>query len=132
MRRLSLTHDETSVVADEVGNGNATTEDAKKNRKKKDKENEKKVAATTTSGEKPLAKKVPNHLLCYKVLMSVLYANMLHSSSVHSFLCHFSSFEDHRIELTFLLISGGWSYFWIFSILDLIANSSIKEESDFV
>ncbi|GJX51837.1 hypothetical protein Tco_0278682, partial [Tanacetum coccineum] len=62
MRRFSLTQDETSVVADEVGNGNATTEDAKKNRKKKDKENEKKVAATTTSGEKPLAKKVPNHV----------------------------------------------------------------------
>ncbi|GKE73859.1 hypothetical protein Tco_1535900, partial [Tanacetum coccineum] len=60
MRRLSLTQDETSVVADEVGNGNATTEDAKKNRKKKDKENENKVAATTTSGEKPSAKKVPN------------------------------------------------------------------------
>ncbi|GJX75899.1 hypothetical protein Tco_0322710 [Tanacetum coccineum] len=57
MRRFSLTQDETSVVADEVGNGNATTEDAKKNRKKKDKENEKKVAATTTSGGKPLAKK---------------------------------------------------------------------------
>ncbi|GJW17047.1 hypothetical protein Tco_0024483 [Tanacetum coccineum] len=56
MRRFSLTQDETSVVADEVGNGNATTEDAKKNRKKKDKENEKKV------GEKPLAKKVPNHV----------------------------------------------------------------------
>ncbi|GJS24681.1 hypothetical protein Tco_0039782 [Tanacetum coccineum] len=62
MRRFSLTQDETPVVADEVGNGNATTEDAKKNRKKKDKENEKKVAATTTSGEKPLAKKVPNHV----------------------------------------------------------------------
>ncbi|GKG38529.1 hypothetical protein Tco_0460241, partial [Tanacetum coccineum] len=54
MRRFSLTQD--------VGNGNAITEDAKKNRKKKDKENEKKVAATTTSGEKPLAKKVPNHV----------------------------------------------------------------------
>ncbi|GJY59608.1 hypothetical protein Tco_0459500 [Tanacetum coccineum] len=42
MRRFSLMQDETSIVADEVGNGNATTKDAKKNRKKKDKENEKK------------------------------------------------------------------------------------------